>query len=402
MQHRIAAPAAVGRDRERGAVGARGDAPVGLGADERLVGETDDDCRRSRRAASVRAATRPAGSTRCPPRASALRTHLGIRTARPRDPVVGDDDDDRPERRSPAPRRARARPAAGRRAQRAASVRRRRSAAPRPAARTTATVTGALRSGSDGFERAADEHAREVLAVLGRRVEVAASVRCLRPRARPRRPRTRPARAPARPRVARSGVRPMFTSATCVPPFDARRDRADDRPVLGAPVELLVREARRAGLGHADLGEQLVGRERGLEEAEEEVGRGDRRARRSGPAPRTSASSASSTAGRSEAGSPCATEPPSVPRCRTWLSPTCAATARSTPHSLREQVARSRGRGAGSARRSRRGRRRRARTRGRGHGRRRRARSASPAAASSAGSATCRRRGTWRPRRARR
>ena len=37
------------------------------------------------------------------------------------------------------------------------------------------------------------------------------------------------------------------------------------------------------------------------------------------------ASSASSTAGRSEAASPCATEPPIVPRCRICGSPTCPA-----------------------------------------------------------------------------
>ena len=55
----------------------------------------------------------------------------------------------------------------------------------------------------------------------------------------------------------------------------AHRDRADRRPVLSPPVELLVREAARADLGDADLGEQLVGAERGLEEVDEQVGRGD-------------------------------------------------------------------------------------------------------------------------------
>ncbi len=52
----------------------------------------------------------------------------------------------------------------------------------------------------------------------------------------------------------------------------ADRGDADDRPVLGAAVELLERPAGAGHLGHADLDEHLVGRERGLEEAFEEVG----------------------------------------------------------------------------------------------------------------------------------
>ena len=52
-------------------------------------------------------------------------------------------------------------------------------------------------------------------------------------------------------------------------------ERADDRPVLGSAVELLVREAARTGLGYPDLGQQLVGFERSLEEPLEEVGGGD-------------------------------------------------------------------------------------------------------------------------------
>ena len=90
------------------------------------------------------------------------------------------------------------------------------------------------------------------------------------------------------------------------------------------------------------------GCERGLEEALEELG--GRRSVRSPEAPgrRRSASSASSAAGRSDAGSPCATEPPIVPRWRTWLSPTCG---RDRPEHAAarvvEQRRRSRGRGGG-------------------------------------------------------
>jgi hypothetical protein len=50
---------------------------------------------------------------------------------------------------------------------------------------------------------------------------------------------------------------------------------ADDRPVLGAALELLVREPGTARLRHPDLGEQLVGLEGGLEETVEEVGGSD-------------------------------------------------------------------------------------------------------------------------------
>ena len=53
------------------------------------------------------------------------------------------------------------------------------------------------------------------------------------------------------------------------------RHGADDGPVLGAALELLVREPGAARLRHLDLGEQLVRLEGGLEEAPEELGGGD-------------------------------------------------------------------------------------------------------------------------------
>ena len=50
-------------------------------------------------------------------------------------------------------------------------------------------------------------------------------------------------------------------------------DDTHDRPILRAAIELLEAEAVRSGLRNSDLGEQLVGCERGLEEASEEFRR---------------------------------------------------------------------------------------------------------------------------------
>ena len=50
---------------------------------------------------------------------------------------------------------------------------------------------------------------------------------------------------------------------------------ADDRPVLGAPVELLEAPPGAVHLRHADLGEQLVGRQGRRQEPLVEVGGGD-------------------------------------------------------------------------------------------------------------------------------
>ena len=198
--------------------------------------------------------------------------------------------------------------------------------------------------------------------------------------------------------VARSGVEPMLTSATAC----ALDGHADDRQVDRPLVELLERPRGRAGrLGHLDLREQLARLERGLEDALEEL-RGGHRSRVP-PAPRITnvASSASSVAGRSAAASPCATEPPIVPRCRICGSPTASAVCASSGTSDAQQ--RRRGDVVVPGQRADRhvgalvadvG-------RARGPGRGRSARSARRTAASSAAAATARRPGTWRPRRAR-
>ena len=62
--------------------------------------------------------------------------------------------------------------------------------------------------------------------------------------------------------------------------------------------------------GHADLGEQLVGGERRLEEAGEEVAGRDRALAACSTGATSVPPSASTTAGRSDAGSPWASEPP--------------------------------------------------------------------------------------------
>ena len=149
---------------------------------------------------------------------------------------------------------------------------------------------------------------------------------------------------------------------------------ADDGPVLGPPVELLeVDQPAAARLGHADLGEQLVVgaapiSRKPVKKSSAAISRSP-----SGPWATSVAPSASTAAGRSEAGSPWASEPPIVPRWRTWGSPTCDGDVGRAAGSARRAARRSRRRGGGSARRWRRGRRRRGRRTGRRAGRCRRA-----------------------------
>ncbi len=73
--------------------------------------------------------------------------------------------------------------------------------------------------------------------------------------------------------AARIGVDAMLTRATPPPRRRADGGDTDDGPVLGPAVELLERPAGPAHLRHPDLGQHLVGAERGLEEADEEVRR---------------------------------------------------------------------------------------------------------------------------------
>ena len=227
------------------------------------------------------------------------------------------------------------------------------------------------------------------------------AVRCLRPRARPRRRPTHRSRAPLHRRLRESGRVPMFTSATCVAPFVRDRDRADDRPVLGAPVELLVREAVRAGLGHADLDEQsrrARARSRGNRrrsrprrssaspagpcttnvgvEREQHGGQVGRRvAVRDGSAERAPVPHLVVADLRGDRREHAALPGEHVARLEIAVPGERADRDRVAVVAHVREVA--------------------------APGRRRRAPSASPAAASSAGSATCRRRGTWRRRRAR-
>ena len=98
-----------------------------------------------------------------------------------------------------------------------------------------------------GLQRPPHQHPGEVLAVLGRRVEVGRAVGAL----------GRVLRGVGDRRAARErGLDPGWPAAASSPCSRARRgccrsshrDRADDRPVLGPPVELLVREPVAPGL----------------------------------------------------------------------------------------------------------------------------------------------------------
>ena len=100
-----------------------------------------------------------------------------------------------------------------------------------------------------------------------------------------------------------------------------RRD-ADRRPVLRTPPELQVapdvvagRASARVPPSRAPAARRRSRRRRGRSRAAATVRTPSR------PAMSISPSSASTTAGRSDAGSPCASEPPIVPRCRTCGSP---------------------------------------------------------------------------------
>ena len=117
--------------------------------------------------------------------------------------------------------------------------------------------------------RATHEHPRQVAAVLGRRVEVGRRIGALVGGGRGvGRRRAGPQRGLDRGGPDGGGTHVHQRHAGGV---TTHRGDADDGPVLGAPVELLERPARAVGLRHPDLGDDLVGGERGLEEVEEEV-----------------------------------------------------------------------------------------------------------------------------------
>ena len=123
------------------------------------------------------------------------------------------------------------------------------------------------------------------------------------------------------------------------------RGDADDRPVLGPPVELLEPPPGALHLRHADLGEQLVGRQRGGEEALEEVGGGDlaravgalgdvgrARARASSPAGRTPGRRGRSSRRSCPGGAP-------ADRRRGWRRGPAAGRARRAGRSARRRCA---------------------------------------------------------------
>ena len=76
--------------------------------------------------------------------------------------------------------------------------------------------------------------------------------------------------------VARSGVEPMLTSATWVPPFTRVATAPTIAQSWARRLNFSYANPAGAALADLDLGEQLVGRERGLEEPLEELGRRDR------------------------------------------------------------------------------------------------------------------------------
>src|SRR5947207_2549564 len=130
--------------------------------------------------------------------------------------------------------------------------------------------------------------------------------------------------------TARSGVVPMFTSATRVSSF-----RTAMAPTIAQSW------ARRWNFWYenpapGDFGTRIsVSNSSGSSAVSRKPRKNAAAATvRSPPGPWTKnvASSARSRAGRSDAGSPWETDPPIVPRCRTWLSPTSAATVRNGAH----------------------------------------------------------------------
>ena len=110
-----------------------------------------------------------------------------------------------------------------------------------------------------------------------------------------------------------------------------------DRPVAGAPLDLLVRGAAARPLRQAHLGEDLALAHRGRPRAEVELGPSAPCACRRRPRSRPWPSRAAQTADRSSAASAWQSEPPIVPRLRTtgsamtvsasWKSGKCCASS---------------------------------------------------------------------------
>ena len=107
-----------------------------------------------------------------------------------------------------------------------------------------------------------------------------------------------------------------------VPVEDGRH--ADDRPVLGPAVELLEGPPGTGHLRDPDFDQHLVWREAVSRKPRKKSAAAISR-RPFGPCATSVPPRARTAAGRSDAGSPWASVPPRVPRCRTWGSPTWCA-----------------------------------------------------------------------------
>ena len=132
-------------------------------------------------------------------------------------------------------------------------------------------------------------------------------------------------RAQRRRRPCSSGrsARPRTTPSVRL---DHRGDTATIAQSSARRLNFCVARAPAVERRQADLGEDLALGQRGRQVVLEQVGGGDLALARRRPARPPTPSAASSTAGRSEAGSPWASEPPIVPRWRTCWSAIVAAT----------------------------------------------------------------------------
>ena len=324
-QHRIAANAGVGRVRESRAVARTRPRPAGTPPRPPAAGRRARPRPRSPRIVGLQVAERALQARRDAPLGLGVAHDLdgaavGRAATASDHPIVGDDDHHRCATARDGRRRARTPATGGRAAASATWARRRRSAARDPRRERPREARG-LRSPRARAGRAPARGARGTRATRsGRRAAR------YRPRLRgPRRPPTRPAPSAVSTAVARNGVEPMLTSATCVPPFT----RVATAPTIAQSC------ARRLNFSYAKPAAPVlrtwisVSSSSGASAVSRNPWKKSVAATERvppGPCNTKVASSASSAAGRSLAGSPCATEPPIVPRCRTWLSPTCAAT----------------------------------------------------------------------------
>ena len=236
-----------------------------------------------------------------------------------------------------SPRSSRRKSASERRASTSRST-----AAPLTVSRTRSAL-GRRRAGRHAREapdrraqRVLGQHGGEVAPVLGRGVDVVGRIAVAAARRRPRGPAS-PRRAAPPPASASAARRRTGRSADAEAHHarvTARARRA--RPPTPASAKSPGRRAistkpqPRGAAGTRTSVEQLVGRERGGEQAAEEVGGRDPAHARAAPAGRAWRRARASAAGSSAAGSAWARLPPSVPRLRIAVWPTWrAASARS-------------------------------------------------------------------------